>query len=206
MRDSAFLNTPDDLGGFRVRQMTLRDYLALQLAKSPLLQPDGIPSATDLAAFLWLLSPHWSASGWKRKRFFAKCRRVFVIPSDPWLHTSRAMRRWRRKKERSIRRAVGLIGSVQKYVGETMQDRPKGSSSAGFTPSYYSDVCFWWGLLGRNGYPMTLEQLLGTPVKILFQVLKEIRQHQGNPINNPSDGVRSDFMLKLNEELRKGRE
>lgn len=214
IRDAAFLPVSESVGGFELRPLTLRTYLMLRLAGSPLLEGQT-PSVVELAQFLWVLAPssvrgqvagvgcqvsgvRW---GWKRWAFFRRCRRTFVPPRRPLLRTRGAMRRWRKRRDEAFARAELVLREAREFVSETMQDRP-GKTSKGFAPSYYSDVCFWWGTLGRNGYPMGLEELMELPLKALFQVMKEILDSRGESVGNPSDGVRGEYLKKLNEELR----
>ena len=98
-----------------------------------------------------------------------------------------------------------VIEAARAFVSETMQDSPP-SKTGGFTPSYYSDVCFWWGVLGRNGYPMSREQVLDAPLKILFQCVRETIESKGGHVSNAGSAKRvAEHLAKLNEGLASGR-
>ena len=115
------------------------------------------------------------------------------------------MRRWQRRCELRLPAAESVIAEAVEYVAETMQDRPgKGKGVAG--PSYYSDVCFWWGVLGRHGYVMTRDQVLDTPLKILFQCIREITEAEGGTVTNASSAKHvAERLAQLNAELAKAK-
>jgi hypothetical protein len=55
VRDAAFLGISETVGPFELRPMTLRDYIVLKNAGSPLLGAGTKPSPEQLAMFVWLL-------------------------------------------------------------------------------------------------------------------------------------------------------
>jgi len=201
VRDAAFLLPHETVAGFQLRPMTLRDYLTLRLAACPIALQTGTPTPAELARFLWLLStinsPTINFLG--PLRFWRRCRQ-FNPPSPPWFPTKRALARWKRRRQRALEFAARVLNAARHYMRETMQDRP--GQERGHRPSYYSDPCTWWGTLGRNGYHLTRAEILDTPLKILFQCLREIRAHNGQPLNNPATAAVLDAELhRLNSRL-----
>jgi hypothetical protein len=207
VRDASFLELTESVGGFELKPMSLRAYLVLRLAGCPLLYGEA-PTPKQLRQFLLVLSPKWEGmrgmgvmAGWRRWRFFARCW-WFMPPRRPLLRTRRAMRRWQRRCELRWPKAEGVIAEAVEYMAETMMDRP-GRGKGGPAPSYYSDVCFWWGVLGRHGYVMTRDQVLDTPLKILFQCIREITEAEGGTVTNASSAKAVEEELKRrNEELQ----
>lgn len=200
VRDAAFLCRVETVAGFDLRPMTLRHYLVLRLAGSPCLAKTGDVEPWQAAAFLWLLSPEWTPGARARARFMRRCR-PFAQPGLPLFSTQRAIARWGRQSKAAKARLAEVVKGIREFVEETMLDRPSGGKG-GYGPSYYSDVCFWWGTLGRNGYPMSREEILETPLKILFQSLREITESKGGHVVNKSDGLKAEHLQRLNAELR----
>lgn len=202
IRDAAFLGQPENAAGFELRQMTLRDYLLLKLTACPLLW-GGAPSPLELSTFLWAMSTSYP---YGQRKFLQRCRKTFVPPSLPWLRLPSLMRRWERKVELSLAQGAKVLEAAHEYMDETMQDRPR-NKKKGEAKSYYSSACYWWGTLSRNGYSMTREQVLDTPLKILFQCMSEIREEKGLALFNPSDNKvandREAQLAKLNAGLKK---
>lgn len=201
IRDSAFLELSEDIAGFEVRPMTLRHYLVLRLAGSPFIREDfqGDVTPEHVAVFLWLLSPKWTVENSRHKRrLLRRCRR-FCQPSLPWFPTQRTIARWGGRSTAANERLAAAVKAIRGFVSETMLDRPP--SAKGYSASYYSDVCFWWGFLGRSGYPMTRDQCLDTPLKILFQCLRETTEAEGGALSNRSDGKKAEYLQRLNAEL-----
>ena len=202
VRDASFLELTESVGGFELKPMSLRAYLVLRLVRSPILYGET-PTVKEMEQFLWVLSPDWTPDLKSRaRRMFFERFRQFEPPPRPWLRTARAMRRWELRRDQVIAYGEKLIAEVREFMAETMLDRP-GRSSGGPAPSYYSDACFWWGQLGRRGYPMTREQVLDTPLKILFQCIREATEAEGGRVSNASSAAAiSEELKRLNEKLR----
>lgn len=74
-RFEAWLDLNSTIGGIEVRQMTLKDYFILEGLESPILKNSKF-TQTDLAVFLWVLSPDYSTDPKKRDVF---CKKVLQI-------------------------------------------------------------------------------------------------------------------------------
>ena len=67
-RERAFLPIQDEIEGVPVRHMTARQLNALQAIRSPFIY-GGMPTAEEVAAFLWFISPLYNAAGNGRDEF-----------------------------------------------------------------------------------------------------------------------------------------
>lgn len=210
VRDVAFLQMTYDLAGYTVREMTLPDYLVLRMAGNAAVDR-RTPSVEEMAAFLWLLSPGYSRSEKARRKFYRRCRE-FCAPERPWLvllwpprrgsFTRGIQARWLRRKRRALRRAAEVSRAMDRFVEETLQDRPAGREVRGFAPSYYSDAVYWCALLGR-AYGWPLREILAMPLKQLFGFVVEIHEHHDPkaPKTNPSDRIRARWLEEQNRKL-----
>ena len=204
IRDAAFQPVNEFLGGFEVRPMTLRQYLLLRLAKSPLLVESVTPTPVQLAAFLWLLSPAYEPKFSRAKRQFNRRTRLFLPPPKPLLPTKRAMARWERKVQAHFFNFTTILAQAREYVAHTMMDRPPVPSTMvnEEEPDYYSDAAYLCGLFAREyGWPEN--DVLEKPLSRLFQYLNEIRRAHGAKVMfNPSDKVKGDWLWSRNQELQ----
>ena len=177
VRDSAFLRLNETVCGFELRPMTLRDYIILRIANNPLLG-DELPSPAELTQFLWTLSVGYSRSRLRRIFFGLRVNRACAYPL----------------------KAARLIDSCREYRKEAMQDAPGTTGRTGYRPSYYSDCTYWYGLLARE-YGCTMKEVLDMPLKILFQLPGEIKDHHDSkqPKCNPSDKILADYSRKQSE-------
>src|SRR5690606_21922644 len=126
VRDAAFFGLTENVAGYELVQMNMSHWLVLRLARNPLLS-GGTPSPSDLAQFLWLLSPNWNAVGKGRSKFLRRCRRDFA-PS-----------RFLKRNARRIIRAAEIVHGCREYLKETFQDRPANSARS-FSAPHYSDM------------------------------------------------------------------
>lgn len=203
-RDAAFLSVTENIGGFEVMPMTLRHYLILRMAKSPLLH-GGTPSPVELTAFLWLLSTEYTPVGkWRRFQFVRRCRK-FCPPRRPLFETRGAMNRWNKKCATAMARAADIVIAAREYVDAAFVDKPTGKG--GNDVAFYSDACALCASFAED-FGWSQETVLNLPLKVLFQYLKERKERiyakNGKQalLFNPSDSIRSKWLLKINEEAR----
>ena len=180
VRDSAFLRLSETVCGFELRPMTLRDYAVLRMAGNPLLG-DALPAPEELAQFLWILSVSYSKSRLRRILFSIRVNKACATPLQ----------------------AARLIDSCREYRQEAMQDAPALAGCKGYSPSYYSDCAYWCGILGRE-YGYSMDEVLDIPLKILFQLPGEMKDHHNSksPRCNPSDRILADYAAKQSELIR----
>lgn len=202
VRGAAFLPITDSIGAFEVVPMTLGHFLNLSLIGSPFICARPIEE-DDAANLLWLLSPHYSKSKFKKALWLWWHCRNFSVPSPPLLHTRKALDKWACKLEKNYNRFLILSGQISKYVEETMQDSPGGPSDSP-VKAYVSDVAGMCHVF-RCAYSWPRDEVLKTPLKILFQFLKLIQRDQylssGKPpiLFNPSDKILNRVVDELNQ-------
>jgi hypothetical protein len=201
VRDAAFLALPENIAGFELRQMTLRDYMVARLSPDLRKMINGdTPTPVELATFLWFMSVGYTSSDKDRKRFMVRCR-YFYPPALPWLHLPRAMANWRHNNDSALNRMAETLIEVRQYISETLQDQPPRTSCTDcYTPSYYSEGVFWCAIMARQ-YGWTEATTLEMPVKRLFQYLNEIKEFlPGNAVRpaNPSDRVTVEYTASRN--------
>lgn len=208
VRDAALLDITETVNGFELKPLTLRNYLCLRIANSPMLPPYGVPNPVELAQFLWLLSTDYCFDQQKRKRFLKRCQCFTDVPK-PIFKTKRAMKRWKTRWDESISSFVKTVNACNDYMNEALQDRPAQTQHNGIPePDYYSDMISICASFGRE-FGWTQEYLLNLPVKCVFQYLKEMREYyaiknqRAALLGNPSDRFKSDYLNKLNAELIK---
>ena len=201
IRDTAYLPVSERIGPFEVRAMTLRDYLVLRLTGSPFIC--GGPRDSDaIASFLWLLAPDYAPGNLQGKRRVERACRGYAMPAAPRVHLPWLMRRRARAGARAAMACASMLGLIEEYVQETVQDRPA-TSSGEEGASYFSEAA---GLIDTFAaeYGWSDEVVLGMPLKRLFQQLKIIgaRRRAANGraamMFNPSDAVRGRLLEALN--------
>ncbi|HWL53868.1 MAG TPA: hypothetical protein VNQ90_15620 [Chthoniobacteraceae bacterium] len=153
-----------ELCGVPVRIMTLRDLLFLDLARNPFVC-GGVPTAEDIAQFLWIISPEFGAF---RDRAF------WVFDRPRWSEN-----RARRRFTRSLRHIPTgeAIEAIQTYLEEIFLDTPPSARGADneaplmhFFASLVSAVAIAFGW-SRD----TIERL---PMPLLYQYTRFIRDHE----------------------------
>lgn len=174
IRDAAFLNLPANICGIKIRQMTPRDLLILEGIGNGVLIKEF--SAVDVGIFLWLMSVDYAPGAWFRRWLVANHMK-HVKPSE-------------------------AIRALTAYIDSTFQDSPSGKRGRGEVPfagwcAYYID---WFG--GEYGW--TADQVLGTNLKVLYQLIKCIkRRHDPECILfNPSDRIKSEALRLKNEQIK----
>jgi hypothetical protein len=202
VRDACFLPVTESVAGFELRPMTLRDYLVLKSARSPLLA-GRIPSPDQLLAFLWQLSPWYRprlslATIINRRLFVWHCRRLLPL-REPRVRWKMGLPRWQEQAQKRLERAARLVLACREYVKETFQDAPPSSSRAQLDPQFWGDAVALCAVLGRE-FGWTEDYVLAMPLKRIFQYLKEIGHAHGAkvPLCNPSDAVKADWLRSVN--------
>ena len=210
VRDAAFLGINESVAGFEVVPLTLRRFLALRIARNPLLFGQN-PSPVQLTAFLWYLSPGSNPNDAKGRRVFGRrCRKMFYPPRYLALfNTRRARARFELKRQARLEVAAKIIDAAKEYVAEALQDQPPITVSriGVYEPEYYSDAAAFCALFGRE-FGWSQEAVLDLPMKCLFQYLSERATFTGStrPLCNPSDSIKARFYRDLNCQLRAGRQ
>lgn len=171
IRDTAFLDIPEQICGIDVKPLTLRHVLALSLVGSPFMV-GGNPSPVDCAQFLWCVSTSWSPhSRWRRKLFIRRCRRL---------------------------KFSTLAKSIEEFVDEAFQDSPA-TTDCGDRQSFYSFAASIVDTFASE-YGWPAHYIIDMPAKQLFQLMSVIRKRK-NPaaiLFNPSEKVRGRWLDQIN--------
>ena len=95
-RQDAWWNLSFDVGGVRLRTMTVQDYDVMQRIQSPFLLRQ-MPNPDEMLLFLWLLSPECErreqSTGflheWRRERarrkYYRQCEKILDLENLQWL-------------------------------------------------------------------------------------------------------------------------
>lgn len=186
-RESAFKGTLFDICGLKVRQMTVRDFLILDVLHSPLITNQGTPSLSDLAQFLWIISPEielWNnETGW---RF-------------DWLPFVRRICAYRHGRRIRKLNAYDATVAAYRYVSAMFQDAPAGSAQKG--ESYITFLAGWCDTL-RSEYKCTEDEIFAMPLPKLFGYLRamELRKNpEPRLVNRSAIEIRQQIVRGLNE-------
>jgi len=181
VRDAAFLGLAfEDIAGYPAVPLTLRHCNLLRLIGSPFMPPFGTPGPQELAAFLWVVNPGFIPGNSRqairaRNRFFAGCR-VFVKPASPIFGLTYRMKAWEKRAGAALEIFARTVAAARSYMDDAFQDRPP-VAEGNNGPDYYSDFCHIAAALMRNYAGLRYETIQRLPVKIIYQFLKEIREH-----------------------------
>ena len=170
-RENSLLGLTYNLCGFKVRTLSVKDYVLLDRIGSPFIRRLE-PTMGDLALFLWLMSPQfalWAEDrGW-RKHFST------LRPIAAWIYGRRIMRKFGRNCPES---SEPLVVACFGYVDEMFFDSPPSVNGGG--ESCLSYLTGWFDAL-QSEYKFSNEQVWDMGLPELFQRLNAIRQR-----HNPS--------------------
>lgn len=208
LRDCAFLGlTTEDIAGYPAAPLTLRHCNILRLKGSSFMPPFGTPGPTDLAEFLWIVNPGFIPGNHghavrAKNRFLATCR-VFVKPAEPIFGLTYRIKKWEARAGAALDIFTRTVTAAREYMETSLMDRPP-SADGPSGPDYYSDFCHIAGALMRNYHGLNYDQIQLLPVKVIYQFLKEIREHNAcsageTPVMwNPSDEQYDRILEMLN--------
>jgi len=181
IRDAAFLGLRVEvIAGFPAAPLTLRHCNMLRLMGSPFMPPFDTPGPSELASFLWVVNPGFILGNHReavraRNAFFKTCR-VFVKPAEPIFGLTYRIKRWEKRAGQALDIFTRTVTAARSYMEEALQDRPPMEGGAG-GPDYYSDFCHISAALMRSYPGLDYEMIQRLPVKVIYQFLKEIREH-----------------------------
>jgi hypothetical protein len=163
--NAAWAGVTEDICGIEVLPFTPLHYVRLAAARSPFVCGGREPSRQDVDNFLWVVSPLYDPqSRWKKFRH--------------WL------RYFRSAGNLSL---DDLIAGIDEYMDEAWQDSPP-SPTTGRHKSYYSPVVSMMRTL-CPAFCMRPQEMMTTPYKCLFQLVKPISASIGIPLTAPADGA-----------------
>jgi len=188
-RDAAFLQLPIAVARKWPRRplallpLTIRRMLILEHAQSPFVcGGKNAPTAGDIALFLWVCSPGFCADKKRRDSFIKSCRTV---------------------------NASDALETIRRMVNAAFYDSPPRSSDGGESPSYWSMAASFVDCFAAEyGWPM--DTTLDAPLAGVLQLFKVIQHRRSAiagervPLFNPSDSVKSRWLMAQNEAALKG--
>lgn len=218
-RPWAFQMFTETVGEYELLQMNLFHYNTLRLWNSPFLPPFETPEPEDIWQFLWLLSPDYKPGQNKAQRkFYDRCRKKYEIPNRParWLLRFKFFRSfYKTRRKLSLYRRGVITKQIRDFVNSSLADRPPRVEINGIArPQYYSDLASMFGEFAREyGGGLgrqQIEEFMRTPMKILFQLRKEIVDATNSqlppskwtPQVNPSDEIKGAYLDQLAENAR----
>lgn len=197
----------EDVAGYAAAPLSLYHCNLLRLMGSPFLPPFRTPGPGELAAFLWVVNPKFipgrdRTATHARAAFMKTCRR-FVKPAEPALGITWSMNRWERRAGEALDIFIRTVTAARQYVTDALRDRP-GNEGGVEAVSYYSDFCHIAAALMRNYRGLDFDRVQFLPTKIVFQFLKEIREHnaleqgQAPAVWGPEDDAIDEILALLN--------
>lgn len=193
--DEAFiLDAPVFIMGIEVLQFTLGHFCLLTAIRSPFLC-NGPLHATDVAIFLWAVSPDKERAlrvrGWIEHVSKGLAKVVF------------GFMRYRFVKRLRKLNATEAATAIEAYLDDALFSAPKGGGSAGGGDApYWSMHAGFVGFLS-SVFSWTEEKILNLPTKRGFQYLAFAKKYS-NPeaiLFRPSDQVLGKWIRKYNEKL-----
>lgn len=192
LRETAFLPLTVQINGVTVKQFTLRHFTILSKIRSPFLV-GGPVMGEDIATFLWVVSPQYSAEP-----------RIFV-PKSRW-------RRWRMKARRQRYPTVREVfmaelvlhprwrlfcRAIDRYLDRAFMDRPPSVEGGKFITASYAAA-----IIHRVGKRLTREETMETPLAAVFQLIKwrdaedDPKTPQFNPLQSQIEITADRFRLR----------
>lgn len=178
LRETSFLGVQPLICGVPVMEMTPLHYATLDLARSPFLHRQRIPSAGDIALFLWVLSPKYVVGNsflarWKRRRFTVGLRKLNA--------------------------GICLI-DIEQYLDDQLQDQ-QGYQPTKKEPIAVAGFCACLVHRLATVYGWSEQEIVNTPIIRLLQYRKLIGLDNGVKITwNPGDKERGEFLRQLNQQ------
>lgn len=188
-RDAAFLPMPLTVprkwprAPLTLLPITIRRMLILEHAQSPFVcGGKAAPTAGDIALFLWVCSPGFSALKKQRDIFIRQCRTV---------------------------KAGVALETIHGMVKAAFYDAPAREVTGGESPSYWSLAASMVDCIAAE-YGWPLDTILDAPLAVVLQLFKIIQHRKSSaagektPLFNPSDSVKSRWLTEKNQAALKG--
>ena len=199
-RENSLLNLTYDIFGFKVRTMTVRDYVLLERFRSPFISRVE-PTLDDLSFFLWALSPQFNK--WLGRKWLG-----WLQPVAALFYGCKVRKAFGSKLPDTSEPAVV---KCFEYIDTMFYDSPPALTKGG-----ESCLCYltgWFDAI-QSEYHFPSEQVWAMGLPELFQRLNAIRQRR-NPsaptFNKGTDQVKIFILSGLRskeftmEDLAKGK-
>jgi len=193
-RVTDYLDAPSIIGEVCIAPLTIRRMARLQSVGSRFVVRDDGPmdAATEIALFLWALSPHYEHAYWLKSRIELHCPRL-----ARWL--------FNRIRNQFVKRiskmdAETIIDDITRLLKHTFEDSP-GNDEQEQAASPFAWPTSFVGMLAEQRH-WTEGEILDMPLRRVFQHVRSIiRQHKPDAILfNPSDKVRGAWLREVNEQ------
>lgn len=182
-RDAAFLCLPLEIPRkwprkpLAIEPLTIRRMLILEHVKSPFIcGAEKSIGAGDIALFLWVCSPKFSAKKKERDRFIRRCRTV---------------------------NAANALETIRQMVKAAFYDSPPRENTGGESPQYWSLAASLVDCLAKE-YGWAEDAILNAPLASVLQYFKVIQHRKACaagekvPLFNPSDSIKSRWLMEQN--------
>lgn len=196
-RNDAMLGFEDDLCGLKVKPLTWRHLLWLDIYQSVFLwdlTPEQLIKVPDIhlhvARFMWVCSPKW-------KPFSKVARWIFF-------------RRYRKTLYGKANNTEEIVKAIHKFVDDSLWDLKSDGSSGGSRKSYFSGaasvchmLCEKYGSLSPD--PKSMNAAIDLPLRIIGQLLR-VSIKSENPkalLSNRTDELERQWLVELNKTFRK---
>lgn len=178
--DCAFVDLSPSIVGIPIRHVTLSDLPKLEAAQSPFFGGGKSLSAADVLKFLWIMSPEFSHS---------------------------AFRRWRWIRKHSGIEVVTAASEIQDYVesvfeGESGKSGESGSDDSGPKVSFVASIVDMFA----NEYGWSLKEVLTAPLCQLLQLKRVIVANRTAAagkkmlwLSGEADSLMAEYLEQLNE-------
>lgn len=152
------------LCGFKVRTMTVLDYVLLEHSNALIGKPLE-PTIEQVARFLWLLSPEmqWWEKHPRTSRHFPSLRQ--------WSNFKHSVKVMDTFGENMPESSEPIVLAIYDYMALMFEDQPAYCSKGKESKSVY--LASWFDRI-RNQYACSLEECWSMPIPQLFQSLKAI--------------------------------
>lgn len=181
--DVSFLGLGEEICGFKVKPLCVRQLVTLSAIKSPFLlnAPEhfyyGYPAiGKQIENFMWIVSKGFNPDAWLRRKLFFFCYRN-LFAKQP---------------------ITVAVPAILKFINEGMSDCRNSNSSG---DAYCSIAATVIDLMAME-YGWTMAEILDCPVKIIFQLVRCIRRRKGDKLFKKSDQLISEYLDRENAKLR----
>lgn len=163
-RDLAFLDFPIPLCGVIVRQFNLKHLVLLGNLGNAFVSRAELPTAVDIAQFLWVVSTEYSLDDKARDKFVKKLRKL---------------------------KYGACLAEINAYLAQAFQDAPPAAGDSG---KLYTSSCASLVELIAHEYKWDDETIMQKPIARLFQYVRliKVRYNPKALLFNKSDALISE--------------
>lgn len=196
-REEAFIDSPEFICGIEVLPLTLQRYALLNGIGSPFLCAVREPDATDMALFLWVLSPQYDRAMRLRGALEMLSARLGALAF--WWVRYRFIRRLRQLNAMKLRRAI------QAYLDAAFLDAPGGGGK--------QRAAGYWSVLAKliadiaSEFNWSEQEIGNVRLSRLWQYYRILQKRHNSDLIlfNPSDRIRGAWLAAQQPQKRKAK-